>query len=128
MTEKTITDLESKPKILYVDDEPINLDVLKINLRKQFQVFTAESALLGMDVLEAEPEIKIVISDMRMPEITGLEFIKMARERYPHIVFCILTGYEITHEIKDALETGLINYILRSRSRHQYYATRSTWY
>lgn len=104
----TETKEQTKPTILYVDDEPINLDVLKINLRKQFNVLTAESAKEGLVVLDSNPEIKIVISDMRMPEITGLEFIKMARDQFPNVVYCVLTGYEITDEIKFALETGHI--------------------
>ncbi len=104
---------ETKPTILYVDDEPINLDVLKINLRKQFTVLTAESAKDGLVILESHPDIKIVISDMRMPEITGIEFIKMAREQFPNVVYCVLTGYEITDEIKLALESGLIKHYFK---------------
>jgi response regulator RpfG family c-di-GMP phosphodiesterase len=95
-------------KVLYVDDEPINLMLFKTMLRKKYDIITAESGFNGLEELSLNPDIKIVISDMKMPGMNGLEFIKAAKKKYPNIVFCILTGYEITDEIMQALETSLI--------------------
>lgn len=95
-------------KLLYVDDEPINLMLFKTILRKKYNIITAESGFNGLEELSLNSDIKIVISDMKMPGMNGLEFIKIAKEKYPNVIFCILTGYEITDEIMLALEANLI--------------------
>ncbi|PKP41907.1 MAG: response regulator [Bacteroidetes bacterium HGW-Bacteroidetes-12] len=95
-------------KLLYVDDEPINLMLFKTMLRKKYNIITAESGFNGLEELSLNPDIRIVISDMKMPGMNGLEFIKIAKEKYPNVIFCILTGYEITDEIMLALEANLI--------------------
>jgi len=97
-----------KTKILYVDDEPINLMLFQINFESTYEVFTANNAFEGLEFLDKEPEILVIISDMKMPGMNGIEFIKRAKEKYPDKKFYILTGYEMTEEIKEALETGLI--------------------
>ncbi len=97
-----------KPKILYVDDEPINLKLLKINFSAKFDVYLAENGYSGLDLLDNQPDIDVVISDMKMPGMDGLEFITMAKAKYPLKKFYILTGFEITDEIKEALDNGLI--------------------
>ena len=100
--------MSEKVKILYVDDEFINLQLFEINFRKKYQVITALDGLKGLEILEANPEIRIVVSDMRMPKMNGIEFIKQAKQRYPDKRFFILTGFEITEEIQSALNSGLI--------------------
>jgi two-component system response regulator (stage 0 sporulation protein F) len=95
--------------LLYVDDEPINLMLLEAMFRNKFRVLTGESAYAGFEILDKHDEIKIVISDMRMPGMNGLEFISKSKETYPNIIFFILTGYEISADIENALKSGLIN-------------------
>ena len=97
-----------KKTILYVDDEKINLMLLEINFRNKYSVITSLSGADGLEMLNQHPEISLVISDMKMPEMNGIEFIKKAKAAYPHITFFILTGYEILPEIEDALNSGLI--------------------
>lgn len=97
-----------KTKILYVDDEPINLQLFEINFRNDYCVLTAESGFKGLEILKSEPEILLVISDMKMPGMNGIEFIKIAKQEYPNILFYILTGFEITEEIEGALNEELI--------------------
>jgi len=94
--------------ILYVDDEPINLRLFAINLKRSFNVITAESPFDGLNFLENHPEICVVVSDMRMPGMNGIEFIKKARENRPDINYYILTGFDITKEIAEALKSKLI--------------------
>lgn len=94
--------------ILYVDDEPINLMLFEQLFVKSFSVLTAESGFIGLDILQEKPEINVIVSDMKMPGMTGLEFIKQAKLLYPNILFYILTGFEITSEIVESLESGLI--------------------
>ena len=95
-------------KILYVDDELINLQLFKINFRKKYDVLTAIDAKEGLKILEDDHEVLVVVSDMKMPHMNGLEFIKIAKEKCPNIKFYILTGFEITDEIQEALDSGLI--------------------
>ncbi|MCB8964934.1 MAG: response regulator [Bacteroidales bacterium] len=95
--------------ILYVDDEPLNLKLFAINFQKKYNVLTALSGEEGLAVLEHNPQINVVISDMRMPEMDGLEFVQRARRNYPNVVYFILTGYDISAEIAQAIRDKLIN-------------------
>ncbi|HKL07440.1 MAG TPA: response regulator [Bacteroidales bacterium] len=94
--------------ILYVDDEPMNLKLFEINFRKKFNVLTAMSGDEGLRLLEENGAIDVVISDMKMPGMNGIEFIKKAKNEYPDIKYYILTGFDITDEIAEALDANLI--------------------
>ena len=100
--------MTSEVKILYVDDEQINLLFFRHVFKNKYNVLTAESGFEGLKVLAENPDIKVIISDMRMPGMDGLQFIRKAKEENPDILFYILTGYEITPEIQQALEEKLI--------------------
>jgi len=95
-------------KILYVDDEEINIFLFKINFSKKYQVYTALNGFEGLDILNKTPDIKIVISDMKMPKMDGLTFIKKARTLFSDVSYFILTGFEITDEIQNALDEKII--------------------
>ena len=99
--------------ILYVDDEPFNLKFFEINFRKKYNVILAESGDDGLEKLKLHPEIKVVISDMKMPGMNGVEFIKKAKNNYPNISYYILTGFDINDEISEALKSKLINKYFR---------------
>jgi response regulator RpfG family c-di-GMP phosphodiesterase len=96
-------------KVLYVDDEPINLQLFQLNFKKKYEVFTALSGPEGLRCLETNSNIKVVISDMKMPEMNGIQFISKAKNNFPEITYFILTGYDINAEIAEALESGLIH-------------------
>ncbi|HEC42646.1 MAG TPA: response regulator [Bacteroides sp.] len=100
--------MSSKFKILYVDDESINLKLFEINFSEKYEVHTAPDGFSGLTSLNDNPDILVIISDMKMPNMNGIEFIKKAKEKFPDKKFFILTGFEITEEILNALETGLI--------------------
>ena len=105
---KIIKSTIMKHKILYVDDEPINLMLFQTMFKSIYDVLIASSGAEGLDLLQKH-NVEVVLSDMRMPNMTGLEFIGKAKARYPGIIFFILTGYEITPEIREALNTKLID-------------------
>jgi two-component system response regulator (stage 0 sporulation protein F) len=105
--------MKDKITILYVDDEPINLMLFELNFEKLYTVITAGSGFLGLEKLSVNPAIKIVISDMKMPGMNGVEFIRKGKKEYPEIKFFILTGFEITEEIADALNEKIINKYFR---------------
>jgi two-component system, response regulator, stage 0 sporulation protein F len=97
-----------KPEILYVDDEEINLVIFRIPLQSRYTVLTALDGHKGLEILASHPGIKMAFSDMRMPMMNGIEFIKKAKENFPDMPFYILTGFEIIPEIQQALDNGLI--------------------
>ncbi|HRW63962.1 MAG TPA: response regulator, partial [Bacteroidales bacterium] len=105
--------MEEKITLLYVDDEPMNLKLFEINFRKKFNVLTAESGNEGLEILKSNAEIIIVISDMKMPGMNGIEFIRKAKIDFPKIRYFILTGFDITEEIADALNERLIHKYFR---------------
>lgn len=105
--------MSNKPVLLYVDDEPLNLKLFAINFRNKFEVITSESPYEGIEILKSNSHIGIVISDMKMPGMNGIEFIRQAREEFPNLVYFILTGFDITDEISSALNEGLISKYFR---------------
>lgn len=102
--------MNEKITILYVDDEPINLMIFSINFKNKFNVITALSGEEGLEKLAEESSISVVISDMKMPRMNGIEFIRTAKADFPNVIFFILTGYDITSEIAHALNEKLINH------------------
>ncbi len=99
--------------ILYVDDEPINLMLFKASFNRKYNIITAESGNEGLSQLKANPDTIVVISDMKMPGMNGIEFIRLAKLDFPNISFFILTGFEITDEIYEALKEQLIHKYFR---------------
>ncbi|MBN1949732.1 MAG: response regulator [Bacteroidales bacterium] len=97
-----------KFKILYVDDEFINLELFEISLGIKYHVFTAHNGIAGLQVVEENPDIKVVISDMKMPIMNGLEFLRKLCTKHSEISCFLLTGYGLTPEINEAIREGLI--------------------
>ncbi len=98
-----------KPKILYVDDEPLNLMLLKANLSKQYEVLTAPDGMTALEVLRQNDDIGLVFSDMKMPRMSGIEFIRRAMQLKSNRRFYIVTGYDAGGEIQEAVDKGLIS-------------------
>lgn len=97
--------MDKNISLLYVDDEEYNLLLFKLNFEGQYKVHTATSGSTALDVLEQhKDEIIIVISDMKMPEMNGVEFIRKARERHDKISYFILSGFMNNQEIEEAVQ------------------------
>jgi response regulator RpfG family c-di-GMP phosphodiesterase len=94
-------------KILAVDDEAANVRMLERVFRTQFDVVTAMSGAEALELL-ALHDIALIISDQRMPEMTGVEFLKRAAEMRPRCVRFILTGYTDANDLADALNSNVI--------------------
>ena len=93
--------------ILYIDDEIHNLIAFKASFRRQFTVFTAESAEDAKKIL-SENDIHVIISDQRMPRITGIEFFESIIEQYPEPIRILLTGYADINAVIDAINKGQV--------------------
>jgi response regulator RpfG family c-di-GMP phosphodiesterase len=94
--------------VLYVDDEPINLMLFELNFKSKYKVLTASDAKDGINILEQNPYIHIVISDMKMPEINGVDFLRIVKTKFPQSSCFILTGFDITQDIQQAIEEKII--------------------
>jgi len=81
------------PRILYIDDEVINLELLQLTFMNDFEILIAESAAKGLDLLAKNPDIHVLISDLKMPVMNGLDFIKVVKKKYPEKVCMLLTGF-----------------------------------
>ncbi len=98
----------TKKNLLYVDDEPINLQLFKFNFRQHYNLFLAQSAMEGLEILQKE-EISIVISDFKMPEMNGLDFFTEIKKSKPHTP-CILLSAYLETEIRDmSIDVGLVD-------------------
>jgi response regulator RpfG family c-di-GMP phosphodiesterase len=93
--------------ILYIDDEIHNLNAFKASFRRLFTVFTAESAEGAVKIL-SENDIHIIISDQRMPRMTGIEFFESILEKYPEPIRILLTGYADINAVIDAINKGQV--------------------
>jgi two-component system response regulator (stage 0 sporulation protein F) len=100
--------MKLKKNLLYVDDEQINLMLFQQAFKDEYDITTAISGNEGLDILRLHPEIEIVISDMKMPKMNGIEFITLAKSEFKVKLFIILTGFDITNEIETALKSKLI--------------------
>lgn len=98
----------SKISILYVDDEPINLMLFEAMFNGHYNVITIESPIEGLNFLKENKNIDIVFSDMRMPKLNGIEFVREAIKLSPSAIYFVLTGFDITKEIEEALEDDVI--------------------
>lgn len=97
-----------KAKMLVVDDEPDNLDLLYRTFRRDFQVLKAESGIQALEVLATEGEVAVIISDQRMPEMKGTEFLSKTVPQFPDTVRIILTGFTDIEDLVDAINSGQV--------------------
>jgi two-component system, sensor histidine kinase and response regulator len=102
----------NKPVILYVDDESQNLNTFKLVFRGDYKIYTATSgdeALLLLEELTKNNEpIQLVISDHKMPNMTGAELLGKVCKKFPKVVRIILTGYSELQEVKQAIHHAQI--------------------
>jgi CheY-like chemotaxis protein len=97
-----------KLKILVVDDEPDNLDLLYRTFRRDFNVLKADSGFNALKVLATEGEVAVIISDQRMPEMKGTEFLSKTVPQFPDTVRIILTGFTDIEDLVEAINAGQV--------------------
>ena len=96
-----------KPHILYVDDEENNLVALKAAFRRYYQIHTAKSAREGIAILKQHP-VELIVTDQRMPEMTGVQFLEAVIPDYPDAIRMVLTGFSDVEAIIKAINTGRV--------------------
>jgi response regulator RpfG family c-di-GMP phosphodiesterase len=104
--------IPAKHCLLVVDDEPDVCDSVHDLLRREFKVLRARSAAEGLKLLQ-EHEVHIIMTDQRMPRITGVEFLTKIQSRHPHAVRMLFTGYADLEAIIAAINQGHIYQFLK---------------
>ena len=105
--------MSDMPTILVVDDEVRSLESLERILSLDFDVKTAANVEAARVILESE-WVQVILCDQRMPDQTGVEFLKSVRQRWPDVVRMIISGYTDAHDIIDGVnEAGIFQYITK---------------
>ncbi len=103
-----------KDTILYVDDEVFNLETFEANFYKKYKILTCNKPMQAIDIFNENPEIKLLIADQKMSQITGLELINKILEIYPDVICIILTAYaEIDIALKAINQGGIYKFIVK---------------
>lgn len=107
-----MSDTHQKPiKILYIDDEEINLQAFKSTFKRDFKILLALSAKEAREILKEE-EVDIIITDQRMPVETGLDFLASIMPYYHDPIRILLTAYTDIQVVTDAIQKGIIYHYL----------------
>ncbi len=94
-----------------VDDEPGNLSTFVRCFRRDYELKTALSAAEAVAALEAGP-IDVVVTDQAMPQVTGVELLKVVSARWPHVARLVVSGHENQPELIKARRDGLAHELL----------------
>lgn len=105
--------------VLIVDDEPNILSALRRELKdwaadRGLELITAPSGTIGLNILQSKGDRTVlVISDLKMPEMPGSDFLLAVRDKYPDIVTILLTGFFETKEVSKAVSAGISSFLLK---------------
>ncbi len=100
--------MSTKTRVLMVDDEPNVLSGYRRSIGRNYDLVTANSGREGLEVMNNDGPFEVVITDMRMPEMDGLEFLKQAKAKHPNTVYVMLTGNADQQTAIDAINHGHI--------------------
>ncbi|MBN2486159.1 MAG: response regulator [Bacteroidales bacterium] len=109
-----------KRSVMYVDDEAINLELFRLNFEDDFNVITAESGEEALTKLRTEHDLIVIISDLKMPGMDGLELISKIKSSSPDKICIMLTAYVETDVMMKAINEELIfRYMLKPWKRSE---------
>jgi response regulator RpfG family c-di-GMP phosphodiesterase len=108
-----------KALVLYVDDERANRIVFEQSLKTDFTIKTVAGAKAALDVL-ANEEVAVLVSDIRMPEVDGLELLRIAKDKHPNVIRMVITAFSDVDPILRAINEGLVaRYIVKPWDREE---------
>lgn len=96
---------DDRIRVLFVDDEENNLKAYRASFRREMDVLVAPSAAVALEILEKEA-VHVIVSDQRMPSMSGSEFLAIARQRHPQSMRMLLTGYSDLEAVVRAVNEG----------------------
>lgn len=104
--------LKPNRRVLFVDDEPMVLEAMQRQVGEIFDVHTATSGNQGLAILKSGIKFAIIVADMRMPGMDGIEFLMQAKDIDPDAVPMMLTGNADRQTAVDAIEMGQVFHFL----------------
>ncbi len=105
--------------ILYVDDEEQNLISFRATFRREYHIYTAISGQEGLAILREHP-VQLIITDQRMPGMTGVQFLEKTATEYPETIRMVLTGYSDLEAIIEVINSGQVfRYIQKPWDEHE---------
>ena len=102
-----------KQSILVVDDEKDTRELMARALGDDYDVTTAPDAEMAMKILASDPSIALMLSDVRMPGVSGLELLKAAKAAHPHLACILLTAYGTVDQAVEAMKDGADDFIMK---------------
>lgn len=115
-----------KFNILYLDDEPSNLEVFRISFKREYNVFTAIDHAQAFEILKNH-HIHLILTDQQMPGMKGTEFLEKTLKDYPNAIRMILTGYADIEVVMNAInKCGIYKYITKPWEREDMQLTLQT--
>ena len=109
----------SEPLVLYVDDESGNRVVFEQSLKSEFNIKTAADPDAALKILETD-EVAVIVTDMRMPTMSGEELLRIVKERWPRAIRMVVTAYSDIDPILRAINEGLVaRYIIKPWMRSE---------
>ncbi|RPJ56335.1 MAG: response regulator [Acidobacteria bacterium] len=106
--------LREPARILIVDDEPsVCRSIEKVLHRAGYQTVTTLSASAALDALQANQDFSLIITDLMMPQVNGIELLKIARTNWPSVPVLVITGYASIASAVEAMQLGAANYLAK---------------
>ena len=99
-------------KLLYVDDEEGNLNYFRTAFRREFDILLASSGAEGLEILKKHCDIPVILTDQRMPKMTGVTFLKKSREINQEALKILVTGFSDMDTVVNAINHGNIYYFI----------------
>lgn len=107
-------------KILIVDDERVVRHVCQLSLEQDlYTILVADNGIKAMELLRSEPDIAIVLSDFKMPGMTGFELLNAIKRDFPHIEVIIMTGFATIENAIEAMKLGAYDFLLKPLKAEQ---------
>ena len=84
---------EARPRILVVDDEEAILETMTFTFEDDYEVYTSTDARKALEILDEKEPVAVVLTDQRMPNMSGVEFLAQVFDKHPHTARIMLTGF-----------------------------------
>ena len=97
---------QPKPKLLYVDDESDNLELFSLQFSKDFDITTCSGGDEALRILAEDPAIDILLTDERMPGMSGVELLEKVVKGYPHLIRIIVSAFSDSERLLNAINRG----------------------
>ena len=110
-------------KILICDDEEGIRESLKLILGDYYELIVTNEGEKCLDILKNAPDVRLVLLDIKMPKVSGLEILQKIKEKYPKLNVIIITGYKSVETAAEAVRLGASGYIVKPFKSDEILAT-----